>query len=152
MSVPRACSRPTQRTSVGARWIPATMATTRNTAAFPESRPMVASETPPVCATPVTTARMIRPRMSSTTAAPRTRRGAGGGRAVPHAVADGERHRHADEGDERGLKPGPQQFGQIRLQADLEQQDQHTEVGQGVKGLRLVDEPQDAGTDDHSGQ
>ena len=29
--------------------------------AFPESRPTAASETLPVCATPVTTARMIRP-------------------------------------------------------------------------------------------
>lgn len=34
-------------------------------------------------------------------------------------VADGKRHRHADEGDERGLRAGQQQLAEIGLQADL---------------------------------
>ena len=68
------------------------------------------------------------------------------------AVADGERRRHADEGDERGLRPGPQQLTQVGLQADLEQKDQDAELGQGVQHLRLVDQPQDAGADEHARQ
>ncbi len=72
MSVPRARSRPTQPTSVGASQTPTRTAATRKTTAFAASRPTAPRDTLPVCATPVTTARMIRPRMSSTTAAPST--------------------------------------------------------------------------------
>jgi hypothetical protein len=70
MRVPRACSRPTQRVSVGASRIPITMATTRKVA-------------------PTKTA------------------SSAGGPPRHDPVADREQRDHPDDGDERGLKPGP---------------------------------------------
>ena len=71
---------------------------------------------------------------------------------VHDAVADGEGHHHAHQGDERGLQTRPQQIVEVGLQTHLEEQDQDAEFGQGVKRLRLVNEPEDAGPDDHAGQ
>jgi hypothetical protein len=72
IKLPRACILSIQLMSTGASLTPSTMATARNTIAFVDSKATEASETAPVCAIPVTTARITRPRMSSTTAAPRT--------------------------------------------------------------------------------
>ena len=74
---PRARSRPIKPTSHGARRKAMNTATTRKTTLFTARRAIPPSETPPVVATPVTTARVIRPRMSSTTAAPSTTLAAG---------------------------------------------------------------------------
>ena len=59
---------------------------------------------------------------------------------VHDGVADGERHRHAHQGDERGLKTRAQQLAEVGLQPHLEEEDQDAEFGQGVQHLRLVNE------------
>jgi hypothetical protein len=57
----------------------------------------------------------------------------GGAERVHDSIADSEWHRYADERNERRLKTRPQQVVEITLQANLEQEEQHAELGQGVK-------------------
>ncbi len=135
-------------------------ATARKTTLFTARKATPPGETWPVMAMPVTTARVIRPRMSSTTAAPSTTLAAGSwsrprsastrtGMTEPghEAEADREGHDDPDQRDNDRLGSGLQQPREIGLEPDLEQEDQHAELGERVDDLGLVHEPEDAGTD-----
>jgi hypothetical protein len=71
---------------------------------------------------------------------------------VHDAVSNCEWDGDADQCHERGLRTRPQQVMDVGLQADFEQKNQDTELGQGVKNLRLMDKAHHARADDHAGQ
>ena len=50
------------------------------------------------------------------------------------------------------MEAGPEQFPQIRLQADLEEEDDDPDLGQGVEDLGLVDQAEHSRPDQHARQ
>ena len=73
--------------------------------------------------------------------------------AEADAGAEAGRHRHddADDCDEEGRAPDGTQIPQVHLEADLEQQQDHAELGEDVQDLVGLDNPEQRRPDEHAG-
>ena len=71
---------------------------------------------------------------------------------VHDRVARREGQHDPDRSDQGRLQTRAEELVDIGLEADLEEEDQHAELGEGVQDLRLVDQPEQAGTDEHPRQ
>lgn len=70
-------------------------------------------------------------------------------------AASRTQHEGGDDADDRHgrrLEARVEQLVEVGFQADLEEQDDDADLGQGVEDHGLVDQPEDARPDDHSGE
>ena len=73
--------------------------------------------------------------------------------AEADARTEARHHRddHADDCDEEGRAPDGTQIPQVHLEADLEEQQDHAELGEDVQHLVGLDDPEQRRPDEHSG-